>query len=190
MGLRLQSGGLKGSMSLVKKVKNEFFFFWCYMRSFRLRCRLKKVGKGCYFHPSNKFWGANEIIVGDNVRFTGEGRFFGGGGLRVGNNCSIGRNCTILTTSHNYKNAKSLPYDDVKNVRPVVLGDNVWVGINVTIGPGVTVGDGAIVSYGSVVTKSIPPMAIVGGNPAAIISERDSEHYSRLVNVNKFYSHR
>ena len=55
--------------------------------------------------------------------------------------------------------------------RPVVLEDRVWVGINATILPGVRIGYGAIVGANSAVTKDVPPMTVVAGNPARIIKE-------------------
>lgn len=52
------------------------------------------------------------------------------------------------------------------------VGNNVWIGRNVIITRGVEIGDGAVVAAGSVVTKSVPPYAIVGGNPAKFIKWR------------------
>ncbi len=37
--------------------------------------------------------------------------------------------------------------------------------------PGVRIGYGAIVGANSVVTKDVPPMTVVAGNPARIIKE-------------------
>lgn len=42
--------------------------------------------------------------------------------------------------------------------------------------PGVEIGEGAVVLPGSIVTKSIPPMKVVGGNPAKIIRDRKILH--------------
>jgi acetyltransferase-like isoleucine patch superfamily enzyme/dTDP-4-dehydrorhamnose 3,5-epimerase-like enzyme len=47
------------------------------------------------------------------------------------------------------------------------------VGANATIAVGVTIGAGAIVEAGTVVTKSVPPHAIVRGNPARIVGYVD-----------------
>ena len=58
---------------------------------------------------------------------------------------------------------------------PIVVKDDVWFGMDVTVLSGLTIGQGAIIAAGSVVTKSIPPYAIVGGNPAKIISYRFDE---------------
>lgn len=51
----------------------------------------------------------------------------------------------------------------------VVIEEDVWIAANVTLLKGVTVGRGAIVGAGSVCRNSIPPYAIVLGNPAKVI---------------------
>ncbi len=56
-----------------------------------------------------------------------------------------------------------------------VIGNDVWIGYGATLMPGVQVGDGAIVAAQAVVTKSVPPYAVVGGNPAQIIRYRFDE---------------
>lgn len=53
--------------------------------------------------------------------------------------------------------------------RPIVIEDKVWIGIGATVLPVVRIGYGAIVDAGSVVTKDVPAMTIVAGNPARII---------------------
>jgi len=44
-----------------------------------------------------------------------------------------------------------------------------WIGPNSTICAGLTIGARAVVRPGAVVTRSVPPAAIVEGNPAAIV---------------------
>lgn len=56
-----------------------------------------------------------------------------------------------------------------------IIGNDVWIGYGATLMPGVQVGDGAIVAAQAVVTKSVPPYAVVGGNPAQIIRYRFDE---------------
>lgn len=50
------------------------------------------------------------------------------------------------------------------------------IGANATILPGVTVGRNAMVGAGAVVTRSVPPNAIVVGNPARITGYADTKH--------------
>lgn len=55
--------------------------------------------------------------------------------------------------------------------RPSVrIEDDVFIGPGVIILPNVTVGQGAVVMAGSVVTRSVPPLTMVQGNPAAAVA--------------------
>ncbi|MDE6603995.1 MAG: CatB-related O-acetyltransferase [Lachnospiraceae bacterium] len=63
---------------------------------------------------------------------------------------------------------------ELRDNRPVVIGNDVWIGANVCILPGVRVGDGAVIAAGAVVTKDVAPYAIVGGVPAKVIRYRFS----------------
>lgn len=53
--------------------------------------------------------------------------------------------------------------------RPVVIGDDVFIGVNSIVMPGVVIGERVIVAAGSVVTKSVPSGTIVAGVPARVI---------------------
>jgi UDP-2-acetamido-3-amino-2,3-dideoxy-glucuronate N-acetyltransferase len=57
---------------------------------------------------------------------------------------------------------------------PAVVRSDAWIGANVSIGAGVTIGAKALVRPGSVVTRSVPPGAIVEGNPATIVGYVDT----------------
>jgi acetyltransferase-like isoleucine patch superfamily enzyme len=50
--------------------------------------------------------------------------------------------------------------------RPVVIGDDVWIGIGAIILKGVTIGAGARILAGAVVTRDVPEGASVCGNPS------------------------
>jgi acetyltransferase-like isoleucine patch superfamily enzyme len=52
----------------------------------------------------------------------------------------------------------------------VEIGDDVFIGPGVVIMPNVKIGDGAVVAAGSVVTKSVPELTMVRGNPAEPIA--------------------
>ena len=109
------------------------------------------------------------------------------GGVRIGDYFHPGRGLTIFSATHAYEGATSIPYDDRIIDRPVHIGDFVWCGANVTILPGVTVGEGAIVGAGSVVTRDVPRLAIVGGNPATVLKYRDAEHFEAMKANGQFH---
>ncbi|MFC0661280.1 DapH/DapD/GlmU-related protein [Eoetvoesiella caeni] len=56
--------------------------------------------------------------------------------------------------------------------RPVVIGDDCWLGTNVVVMPGVVLGAGCVVGANSVVTKSFPSGVVIAGAPARQISLR------------------
>ncbi len=108
------------------------------------------------------------------------------GGVTIGNYVHIGHGLCVYSANHNYVSDKSIPYDATDILKPVEIGDCVWIGANVSIVPGVTIGEGVVVGMGAVVTRDVPAGAIVGGNPAKIIGYRDMEMYARLKREEKF----
>jgi len=56
--------------------------------------------------------------------------------------------------------------------RPIVIGDDAWLGIGTIILKGVHIGRGARVAAGAVVTADVPDGATVAGNPARPTEER------------------
>jgi acetyltransferase-like isoleucine patch superfamily enzyme len=98
----------------------------------------------------------------------------------VGRRISIGRNCLIARGVWMY-DVSGHPTDPAArlagrpappgNVRPIELGDNVWIGSGCHILPGAVIGTGSVVSAGSVVRGRIPPYTLVAGNPAVAIRD-------------------
>ena len=108
------------------------------------------------------------------------------GGVYIGRYFHTGRGLTIFSTNHFYKSDKFIPYGIEDISLPVVIEDCVWIGANVTIIPGVCIGEGAVIGMGSVVTKNVPAGAVMGGNPAIVIGERNMELYKQLKNQGRF----
>ena len=71
-----------------------------------------------------------------------------------------------------------------------MINDNVWIGRNVIINGGISIGEGAIIGIGSVVTKDVPPLAIVGGNPARILGFRPLKKYLTLRDAGELISNK
>jgi len=133
------------------------------------------------------FNNSSNIILGDNV-YVGPFSYWDGlGGIEIEENVIIGPRSTIWTYNHNYKSEDYLPYDGKEILKSVKIEKNVWMGINVSISPGVNIGEGAIIAMSSNVTKSVPPLAIVGGNPAQIIGYRDKDVYQKTSSKNCSY---
>lgn len=69
------------------------------------------------------------------------------------------------------------PFEDsaLRDNRPIVIGNDVWISANVIILSGVHIGDGAVLAAGAVVTRDVEDYAIVGGVPAKVIRYRFSK---------------
>lgn len=161
-----------------------------------LKAHCARYGKGVktdvYLHWIQ---GRGEIVLGDNVRLDGKSsitfaaRFVDRPRLEVGDRTGIGHGCTFtvgkrITIGRNCRIASDVfvfdshghPSDperrraglppDESDIKPVVIGDNVWIGRRAIIFPGVTIGSGSAVSAGAVVTSDVPPETVVAGNPA------------------------
>ena len=58
----------------------------------------------------------------------------------------------------------------------------------VFIKQGITIGNGAVIGMGAVVTKSVPPYAIVAGNPARLIRMRFDEELIEKIEASKWWT--
>ncbi|WP_067434012.1 CatB-related O-acetyltransferase [Nocardioides jensenii] len=61
------------------------------------------------------------------------------------------------------------------------IGSDVWLCDNAIVLTGIRIGHGAIIGAGAVVTKDVPDYAIVGGNPAKVISYRFPEEQRKAL---------
>lgn len=102
------------------------------------------------------------------------------GGIRIGDYAMIAEDVRIFTSEHRHNGAEQLPFDGIRLVKPVEIGDYAWIGARALINAGVTIGEGAIVAMGSVVTADVPPLSIVAGNPATVVGRRSEAKFEEL----------
>lgn len=80
---------------------------------------------------------------------------------------------TVITGNHQrkvgtfFKDQSKSHIGDID--KDVIVEEDVWIGANVTLLSGVIVGRGSTIGAGSVCLKSIPPYAVVMGNPAKVV---------------------
>ena len=158
----------EGARQLVWYLSNEYS-----KRSFG------SCGKGVRIYGRFRVTSPQNLYLGDNLHINDNAFIRAEGGLRIGDHTHISRNMVIYTMNHEYEGVQ-LPYDERKVLKSVEIGRNVWIGMNVAIVPGVTIGDGAIVGMGTVVSRDVPPLAVIGNQPARLLKERDSAHYETL----------
>jgi acetyltransferase-like isoleucine patch superfamily enzyme len=108
----------------------------------------------------------NDVVVGDRVTIKSGVQLWDG--LRVGDDVFIGPNATFT----NDKAPKSKRYPAAFLTTEIEAGASI--GANATVLPGIRIGRNAMVGAGAVVTRSVPPNAIVVGNPARIVGYVDA----------------
>ena len=118
-----------------------------------------KIGSNC--NICSQVFIENDVIVGNDVTIKNGVQIWDG--IRIEANVFIGPNVTFT----NDKQPRSKQYP--KKFLNTVVCNGASIGANASILPGITIGLGAMVGAGAVVTKSVPPHAIVVGNPAVIV---------------------
>ncbi|MPV48519.1 antibiotic acetyltransferase [Pseudactinotalea sp. HY160] len=120
--------------------------------------------------------------------------------LRIGRFCSFAHGCHVLLGGEHrtdfvstYRFGAYAPFRDPAGLLPaetstsrgdVTIGNDVWIGHGSIILSGVTLGDGVVVGAGSVVRQSVPPYAIVAGNPARVAGFRfEPEQIAALLRI-------
>jgi acetyltransferase-like isoleucine patch superfamily enzyme len=170
--------------------------FFYYEPLFKSQCR--SVGKGFWMEQLPYIVNSGVIEIGENVRLSGKPSFAFSTKICaqpevvIGNNTFIGHQTSFMvarkiTIGHDCFIAGGVTISDndghpidaaerrqhkpprTEDVKPVTIGNDVWIAAKATILKGVTIGDRSIIGAYAVVTKDVPPDTIVAGNPAKII---------------------
>lgn len=111
-----------------------------------------------------------EIEIGDNVGMSGIA-IYSRKKVKIGNNTLIGINSKIFDNDCHPIDPVQRLKDPNANIdsRPVIIGNNVFIGGNCLILKGSEIGDNTTIGGGSVVSGKIPANCIAAGNPAKVI---------------------
>lgn len=134
------------------------------------------AGCGICIQPGAQIFGWESLVFQGPVHVGRGTEIMAEGGVTLGRNVVISYDCVLWSIDHRYE-GETLPYDKARLKRPICIGDNVWIGRNAIIRGGVSIGEGAVVAMGSVVTRDVPPLAVVGGNPARVLRYRSVRRY-------------
>jgi len=115
---------------------------------------------------------APELVVGNHVFIGHQTSMNVGRSILIEDHALIANNC-LITDNHQHplnmeRRIRGEPCGS-SEMKPVIIRRGAWLGRGCTVLRGVEIGEGAIVGAGSVVSASVPPFAIVSGNPAKIV---------------------
>ncbi|MBG9375482.1 acyltransferase [Panacibacter sp. DH6] len=152
------------------------------------KLKLLNLEKPLYIHTTATFNFHRNIKISKYCRIGMDCHIDGEGKIEIGRGTILAPKVVILSSSHEYRNASTLPYGIEDKKLPVVIGNGCWIGWGALIRPGVTIGDGAVIAMGAVVTKNVGAGEVVGGNPARTIGMRESvSEISHLVKEDKYF---
>ena len=163
---------------------------------FRSQC--EEVGPGLRIECLPYMTGRGRIVLGAGVRLSGKSTFaFGnrfcdeptitlGEGTFVGHDCSLRASASVTLGTHcllaggvTITDFDGHPLDALcrrageptpsEGIRPVVIGDDVWIGKGAIVLKGVTIGPRSVVGAGAVVVRDVPQDCVVAGNPARVV---------------------
>lgn len=109
------------------------------------------------------------ISIGDNTRIHGS-CIHAFERIEIGSNCLIAANCQIFDASGHGTSHKERAESQGKS-KPIIIGNNVWIGTGCIILPGTTIGNNSVISAGSVVRGVVPEGVVFAGNYAKFIKQ-------------------
>lgn len=110
-----------------------------------------------------------DVVIGDYTRIGIHNTIIGP--VCIGNHVNLAQGITVTALNHNFEDKTKRIDEQGITTKPVIIGDDVWIGANAVILPGVTIGKHCVVAAGAVVTKDVPDNTIVGGVPAKEIKK-------------------
>ena len=127
---------------------------------------------GGYFTVSSE----GELRIGENCYIAQEVQINCRTQIQIGKNVLIGYQTIMMDYDGHpiysvQQNKGDKSYQLGGSTKPIIIGDNVWIGFRSAILKGVKIGCGSIIGAHSCVTSDVPPNSIVAGNPAKIIKE-------------------
>jgi UDP-2-acetamido-3-amino-2,3-dideoxy-glucuronate N-acetyltransferase len=109
----------------------------------------------------------NDVQIGNRVTLKSGVQLWDG--LRVHDDVFIGPNASF--SNDKYPKSRNQPEQFLQTV----VQQGASIGAGAVVLPGLVIGRGALIGAGAVVTQSVPPYAIVIGNPARITGYRNDQ---------------
>lgn len=132
------------------------------------------IGNNCILHGTTTLVGAKvfdepTLRVGNNTHLGYNLHISVGSDITIGEDVMIAGGVSIFSyDGHSVNPAERHNIAPKETSKPIIIGNNVWIGTRSIILKGVVIGENSVIGANAVVTKKIPPNSLVIGNPARI----------------------
>jgi putative colanic acid biosynthesis acetyltransferase WcaF len=135
-----------------------------------LKCFGAKIDWSSHIYSSVKIWAPWNLEIGVNSSLGPQVDCYNQGKISIGANTVISQKTYLCASTHDYTKR-----DFPLVLKPIQIGNGVWIAAGAFIGPQVRIGDYAVIAACAVVIKNVDANTIVGGNPAKFIKTRNLE---------------
>lgn len=166
MGMKCQRYNIRMKLArwAIRVIRYKEGSRWDMLRAGCYKQLMESVGNDIKIRSGVIIKDPQHIRMGSRISIQENCYLSGFGGLTIGNDVSIGTGTYIFTSTHPLTGA--IIRNNTLEKRPVVLGNNIWLGAGVRIMGGVTIGNHVAVGAGAVVTKDLPSRGVYAGVPA------------------------
>ncbi len=147
------------------------FFKW---RRFLLNLFGAKLAQSAAVHSSARVWAPWNLEMGERSVLGDFVDCYSVDKIILESDVTVSQYAFLCAASHDIES----PSRDLLH-RPIYLKTGAWVFSGAFVGMGLTVGEGAVVAARAVVVKDVAPYAVVGGNPAKLIKQREAQWVRR-----------
>jgi maltose O-acetyltransferase len=158
-----------GRAQAILEIYNRSTFADQELRDGLLRELLAECGEGVHIRPPFRLEYGTRVSIGARTFFNYDCLMLDVAPVTIGAACQVATRVQLITATH--------PIDPAprrsgwESAKPIVIGDNVWLGAGVIVCPGVTIGSDTVVGAGAVVTRDLPAGVVAMGVPARVVRE-------------------
>jgi Hexapeptide repeat of succinyl-transferase len=152
-----------------KRVRSGIFVHWVMGRGDLILGNHVLIDGKCSFKFAARYVDSPTLLIGDHTGIGHNCSFTVGKQIRIGSHCRIASGVAMFDAPGHAMDPASRRFGMAAadlEVKPIIVGDNVWIGRGATIFPGVSIGNNSVIAAGAVVLSDVPENTLAGGNPA------------------------
>jgi len=137
-------------------------------RRFLLRLFGASIGPGAHPYPGARIWAPWNLSMEADSCLGPRVICYSVSKITLGAGSVVSQGAHLCAASHDFRDA-GFPLTG----GAIHIGPGAWIAADAFVGPGVNIGQGAVLGARAVAMKDVAPQAIVVGNPARHVGERE-----------------